>query len=141
METRKEGGNEPGKEAGKGSAVEKRSFSESFSQNRASLFREVEGEVYSMKFTDESFVWFLKKPNLRVWQIGPEDGFDRFVAEVDLWRVEGPRNGGFGFYVQRERIGRCMVDRPLQQRLLSGSEKIVREDRGHKKSGPDPLSF
>ena len=103
VETRKEGGKGTGKRGGKRECRRKEdSFSESFSQNRASLFREVEGEVYSMKFTDESFVWFLKKPNLRVWQIGPEDGLDRFVAEVDLWRVEGPRNGGFGFYVKRK---------------------------------------
>lgn len=98
VETRGEGG----KETGKGGALERGSLAENFNQNRSSLFKEVEEEDYLMTFTDESFLWFLKKPNLMVWQIGPESGFNRFVAEVDLWRVEGPRNGGFGFYVKRK---------------------------------------
>jgi rRNA maturation protein Nop10 len=90
------------REREKEGAIEKGKVAEGFNQDRASLFREAEGEAYWMKFMDESFVWFLNRPNLRVWQIGPKTDWERFVAEVDLWRVEGPRSAGFGLYVKRK---------------------------------------
>ena len=80
-----------------------RLVTERFLGNRSSIFEETETAARGLKFVDEAFVWTIKEGNVHVGQRGNEStkGQD-FVAEVDAMRLSGPKDNGFGLYVDCE---------------------------------------
>jgi len=80
-----------------------RRVTEGFHGNRSSIFEETETTARALKFVDEAFVWTIKEGNVHVGQRGNESTKGRdFVAEVDARRLSGPKDNGFGLYVDCE---------------------------------------